>query len=190
VDALTPAPFVARLALEGGFRVTDDLVMCLEGELLAKPGNCDIREVLAEEQWQAYADLDAMWWKETSTGALGPYDPQLHLGQFMRSKRAKVPAVRSWMAYVDGEPRAFFSSWPGEDGFGQVEDLYCHPEFRHRGLATALIAHCVADARARGARAVLITADPHDTPKRMYNAMGFRPLYLSRSYLKIVAPVT
>jgi GNAT superfamily N-acetyltransferase len=65
-----------------------------------------------------------------------------------------------------------------------VEDLFTHPDYRHRGLATALIAHCVADARARGAGPVVIGADPHDTPRQMYAALGFRPLFLSRGYLR------
>jgi predicted GNAT family acetyltransferase len=73
------------------------------------------------------------------------------------------------------------SSWPGENGVGQVEDLFTHPDYRHRGLATTLIAHGVADARARGAGPVLIIADPSDTPQQMYSAMGFRPLFISRS---------
>jgi predicted GNAT family acetyltransferase len=70
------------------------------------------------------------------------------------------------------------------NGIGQVEDLFTHPDFRHRGIATALIAHCVADARARGAGPVLITADPLDTPKQMYAAMGFRPFSVTRNYFK------
>ena len=88
------------------------------------------------------------------------------------------------MAYVDGQPRAYLASWEGLDGVGQVEDLFTHPEFRHRGLATALIHHCVADCRAHGAGPVVIVADTADTPKRMYAAMGFRPVATSRTYWK------
>ncbi len=100
--------------------------------------------------------------------------------------RAKAPAVRAWMAYEDGRPVGYFSSWPGENGVGQVEDLFVLPQYRHRGIATALIAHCVDDARARGAEAVVIGADPYDTPKLMYAALGFRPAFLARQYLKLV----
>ena len=55
-----------------------------------------------------------------------------------------------------------------------------------RGLATALIAYCVSDARVR-AGPVIIGADPNDTPKLMYASMGFRPLYISANYVKMSA---
>ena len=63
-----------------------------------------------------------------------------------------------------------------------MEELFTHPEFRHRGLATALIHHCVADAREHGAGPVVIAADPEDTPKLMYAAMGFRPVAMKRTW--------
>lgn len=69
-------------------------------------------------------------------------------------------------------------------GVGKVEDLFTAPAFRHRGIATALIAHAVDDARQRGAGPVLIGADANDTPKAMYSAMGFRPLLMYRSFVK------
>lgn len=65
-----------------------------------------------------------------------------------------------------------------------VEDLFTHPDYRHRGIATALIARGVADARARGAGPVIIGADPTDTPMRMYAALGFRPIIVVRHYLR------
>src|SRR5690606_34623357 len=100
------------------------------------------------------------------------------------NKRAKTPMVRSWFALVAGVPRAFFSSWPGENGVGMIEDLFCHPDFRRQGLGTALIARCVQDARERGAGPVLITSNVGESPKHMYAAMGFRPLYVLRSWTK------
>ena len=102
----------------------------------------------------------------------------------LATHRAKSPPVRYWLAYVDGEPRAYFASWEGIDGIGQVEDLFTHPDYRHRGLATALIHHCVSDSRTSGAGPVVIVCDPADTPKRMYAAMGFRPIAIKRNYWK------
>jgi GNAT superfamily N-acetyltransferase len=67
---------------------------------------------------------------------------------------------------------------------GLVEDLFTHPEFRRRGIATGLVARAVEDARERGADQVLIGARPEDTPRRMYASMGFRPLCVTRQYLK------
>jgi GNAT superfamily N-acetyltransferase len=183
IDALTPSAFTGRLALEDGYKHSEALVHVLEGPLQASPGDIELREVLNEDDWQVYRELDAMWWQETSVGALGPYDPATH-DDFMVYRRLKAPLTRAWFACLDGVPRAFFSSWPGDNGVGIVEDLYTHPEYRHRGLATALIARCVADARERGAGPVVINSNIDDTPKHVYARMGFRPLYVSRSYTK------
>jgi GNAT superfamily N-acetyltransferase len=188
IDPLTPPAEVARLAMEEGYRTSEGLVMLLEGELAVAVRPAEIREVLTEEDWQKYLELDILWWLESGTGedALGPYSAEHH-DEHMLNRRVKALDVRGWFACVDREPRAFMSSWPGENGVGVVEDLFCHPEYRHRGLATALIAHCVADARARGAGPVIINADPKETPKHMYAAMGFRPYYVSRSLWKNIA---
>ncbi|HEV8573834.1 MAG TPA: GNAT family N-acetyltransferase, partial [Dehalococcoidia bacterium] len=104
--------------------------------------------------------------------------------QMRATHRAKQPPVQYWLAYIDGRPVAYFNSWAGIDGVGQIEDLFTHPDFRHRGLAAALIHHCVADCRRRGAGPVVIVADPTDTPKQMYAAMGFRPVATYSHYLK------
>ena len=102
----------------------------------------------------------------------------------MDVKRAKSPPVRCWLAYVDGDPVAYCSSWSGVGGIGLVEDVLTHPDFRHQGLATALIHHCVADCREQGAGPVVIWADAAETPKQMYAAMGFSPVAVNRRYWK------
>ena len=92
------------------------------------------------------------------------------------------------MAYMDGVAVGYCTSWDGVDVVGQVEDLFTHPDFRHRGIATALLHHCVADCRAQGAGPVIIVADPKDTPKNMYAAMGWKPVAVKRGYWKEVGP--
>ena len=100
------------------------------------------------------------------------------------TQRLKSPPIRVFLAYIAGEPVGYFNAWEGIDGVGQVENLFVHPSYRHRGVATALIAHCVDDARAHGGGPVVIVSDPTDTPKQMYVALGFRPVALKRGSLK------
>ena len=100
---------------------------------------------------------------------------------------ARATTRRHGARYVDGVNCGLFSAWPGEDGVGVIEDLFTRREFRGRGVATALIAACVGDAWARGAESLAVGARANDTPKRMYAAMGFRPLCVQRSYLKDLA---
>jgi GNAT superfamily N-acetyltransferase len=185
VDFTTPPQFEARLALEG-YRRSETLVMLLEGDLRARPKPHEIRPVESEADWEAYTALHDIDWREYRDrmpgGAEGHTEKTAE--QMMRSRRSKSPPLRVWMACVEGEPRAYASSWGGVSGVGQVEDVFTHPDSRHRGLATALIAHGVTDARQGGAGPVVIAADPKDTPKQMYAAMGFRPVAVKRDYLK------
>lgn len=186
LDFRTPPAFEARLALEG-YQRSDALVMLLDGDPSGAPKPCDIRPVTDAADWDAYAALHDIDWREYKDRVRSPYDEKT-ASQMMRSRHTKSPQVRYWMAYVDGEPRAYGASWAGVEGAGQVEDLFTHPDFRHRGLATALILHCVADCRGQGAGPVIIVADVTDTPKHMYAAMDFRPVATIREYWRGVEP--
>src|SRR5262249_46504810 len=97
--------------------------------------------------------------------------------------RTQSPPARWWLAYDAGEPCGYFSSWEGFRRVGQAEDLFVHPDHRHRGIATALAHPAVADARAHGAGPVALVVDPDDTPRHMYAAMGFRVVGEKRDLL-------
>jgi GNAT superfamily N-acetyltransferase len=184
LDFTTPPAFEARLAFEG-YRRDDLVVMLLDGEPLGEARPCDIRLVTGDAGWEAYAALHNVDWQEYVHRVGRPED--VWTARAMAdSRRAKSPPASYWLAYVDGEPRAYCASWAGIDGVGQVDDLFTHPGFRHRGLATALIHHCIADCREHRANAVVIVADPGDTPKEMYAGMGFRPVAIVSHYRRKV----
>ncbi len=181
-DFTTPPQFEARLALEG-YTPNDALVMLLEGDLRAGVKPHDIRPVDTDAGWHAYEALHAMDWEEHAA-RINPDAPPSVGEALAATQRLKCPPVRLFVAYVEGVRAGYFNSWEGTDGVGQVESLFVDPAYRHRGVATALIAHCVTDARAHGAGDVVIVSDPTDTPKHMYAAMGFRPVALKRGWLK------
>jgi GNAT superfamily N-acetyltransferase len=171
----------ARLTLEA-WGLERTLVMLLEGRLVGDAPVHTIRGVATAADWDAYARLKRLEWREHSA-RLGLDLP--HIGEgLIAAYRSKVPPLRYWLALVDDEPRGYMSSWEGPDGIGQVEDLFVEAPFRHRGLATALIHHAVADARAHGAGPVVIVSDATDTPKTMYAAMGFVPVAVTRKYTR------
>lgn len=186
VDFRTPPEFVARLALEG-YERSDALILLLEGDLAGTGPVHEIRPVESESDWNAYAALHAIDWRNDMERRKQPEQPEVRDTMIVAS-RAKQPPVQNWLAYIDGSAVAYFNSWEGTDGVGQVENLFTHPDFRRRGLATALIHHCVADSRRKGAGSVVITADPSDTPKQMYAALGFRPVAVHSHYLKKLTP--
>ena len=185
LDFSTPPSFEARLVLEG-YQWGEELFLLLEGDLVGTPKPCDIRLATDDDAWAACARLWEVDRREDSESTASRSYSEEGARARMRLKRAKSPPVRCWLAYVNGEPVAYCSSWAGVDGFGLVEDLLTHPDFRHRGLATALIHRCVADCREGGAGPVVIGADASDTPKLMYAAMGFRPLAVTWEYIKDV----
>ncbi len=186
LDFTTPPAFEARLALDG-YQRSDELVMLLEGELEGHAKSVDIRPIRDEAGWEQYEALHELDWRERREGAdMSNYE---EVGRVMaRSMRLRVPPARYWLAYVDGEARGHCSSWEGPAGMGQVEDLFTYPDFRHRGLATALVHHCVSDCRPRGTNPIALLAATADTPKQMYASMGFRPIATKREYWKEIKP--
>jgi GNAT superfamily N-acetyltransferase len=185
VDPTTPPVVEGRLAMDG-YQRQEMLVMLLHGAIEGEANANEIRPVENETAGLAYVALHDRDWREyrdKMPGGAGGYDEKT-AEQMMRSRRSKSPPVRLWMAYVDGQPRAYCSSWGGIDGVGMLEELFTHPDFRNRGLAKALIHHGVAEARSEGAGPVVIVASPNDTPKEMYAALGFRPVAVKRDYLK------
>jgi GNAT superfamily N-acetyltransferase len=182
-DPATPLPFEARLQLDG-YEPRDEVVLALEGALRSRGPAVELRPVEADADWDALTEL--CWLDHQEEVEMGFHDPwpRALTEELCATKRMKSPAVRYFLARVDGVDCAFFSSFPGENGVGKVEDLFTRADFRGRGIGTALIAACVDDARARGAGPVLIGARLNDTPKQMYAALGFRALCYQRSYVR------
>jgi GNAT superfamily N-acetyltransferase len=183
VDYRTPPEFAARLVIEG-YERTDALLLLLEGELQGPPPPAhEIRPLETEADWEAYWELMLLDWREHQERAKDKAGDDVARGMY-EAHRRKVPPVQYFLAYARGKPVAFFNSWAGVDGVGQVEDLFTHPKHRKKGFARALIHHCVADARAKGAGPLVIAADPTDTPKLIYASMGWRPVAVVSHYLK------
>lgn len=59
---------------------------------------------------------------------------------------------------------------------GEIDHVATLPAARGRGHATALVARCVAEARAAGRGSVLLMAEPDGQGERIYRRLGFRPL--------------
>ena len=185
VDRDTPTEFEAWLVMEG-YQRTDSLVMVLTDELHGTPKSHKIVLVETDAHWQALYELIVLADREFGNSPRETCDERISEGRAQRiaAMQSVSPPVRYWLAYGEDGPRALISSWTSSDGIGVLDYLFTHPDYRHRGLATAVVHHCVADSRARGAGPVALEADPAGTPKHMYAAMGFRPLSVSHEYLK------
>ena len=182
VDGDTPTPFEARLSLDG-WTMAPVIQGVLSGALddaRPPPPGVTIEPVVDDEGWAAMGRLTRLDHLEEATKqGREPWEAEL-TRSMVEHRRRKAPEVQAFVARLDGEEVGMFSAMPGLDGMGLVEDLFVVPEARGRGISIALIGHCVADARSRGARQVVIGSDPGDWPKRLYARLGFRPLFVER----------
>jgi GNAT superfamily N-acetyltransferase len=185
IDDHTADELEAELALRG-YAVDGDLVLLLTGELARRrepSAGVTIRALETDADWESLELLARADHEEEAVKEKRPVFAPEVTRQIVRFKRAKVPDVHWWMASLDGEDVAFFSSWPGIDGVGVVEDLFCRADVRGRGIADALLTHAVDDARAGGAGRVVIGARVDDWPKSFYARRGFEPVCVDRTWL-------
>lgn len=186
-DPFTPQPFVARLVVLG-FAREGTVQLVLEGDLLRRPRQLEIQRAQSDDDWAAVASLTADDMRENARKG-GREPPQADfLRQFVGLRRELSSEMHMWIARDGGEDCGFLTSWPGVEQMGMVEWLFTRAEHRRRGVANALIAHAVADARARGAREVLIGASAGEdaVPRQLYASLGFRPVCVTEEYSRFL----
>ncbi len=188
-DIDTPDRVEARLALDG-WGLEPVLQHLLTGPLRldrARPtgsASLSIRAVKTDEDWASMEVLTRLDHLEEQAEQGRAERDEALTRDMVEHRREKAPTVQAFLAEVDGTDVGMFSSMPPPPDqparIGLVEDLFVRPEWRRRGVAVALIAHCVDDARARGADGVIIGSDPDDWPKQLYARLGFVPWWVQR----------
>ncbi|QKW39493.1 GNAT family N-acetyltransferase [Actinomadura sp. NAK00032] len=76
-------------------------------------------------------------------------------------------------AFVDGEMRASLGVVLDGEGPARYQNVETHPAFRRRGLASSLVHFAGVEAMSRGARTLVIVADPAGEAIRIYRSLGF-----------------
>lgn len=85
---------------------------------------------------------------------------------------ARSPDCLLYLAYLDGQPVGAADLFQF-DGWGRVESVTTHPDFRRRGVATALVGHIVAASLAMGNTETYLLAEPGGDAERIYQRLGF-----------------
>jgi len=182
VDPLTPAAFVARLALDDYRELTPTIQLVLESRLRAHPRDLDLRLVTTEADWQCLYTL--VRHNHTAGEPIhgGAIPAEVTRGM-VASYRQKAPVYQFFLARQDGVDCAYGAGVLCANGLGMVEDLFTLPAFRKRGIATAIIARAITHVRQQGAEQILIGAHATEPPKRLYAALGFAPVCVTREYI-------
>lgn len=183
IDPATPPAFAARLALDGYGERRPTIQMVLDGAVRATPPAVSLRPVSFEADWQALGALLAHDHAEGGRTA-GPLAGDVTAG-ILAGYRRKAPAYQFYLATVEGEDCAYGAGVHCDEArLGVVEDLFTLPRFRRRGIATAIIGRAVADLHRAGINQVMIGAHAGEPPARLYAALGFVPVCLTREYLR------
>lgn len=90
------------------------------------------------------------------------------------------PALRAFVARLDGAPVAGLATLDGPDGDCALELVATLPEARGRGLASRLVRHALREARDRGCDSVTLEGSKMGEP--VYTRLGYRTLGRMRMY--------
>jgi len=135
--------------------------------------DAEVREV----GFAAVRGLMEQWYGETMTPAeardLADAD----------ADTAEPSGGRFFLAEREGEPGAC-SVLLGQDGIGQVEEVYTAKPHRGHGLASAVVRATIAASYERGDDLVFILADADDWPQRLYERLGFETVDAYRSFTR------
>ncbi len=94
-----------------------------------------------------------------------------------------IPEVRLYLAYVDGAPAGtalLYSRY----GLGCVDFIGTLPQYRRRGVASAVTARAVADSRSMGNRWTGLEVVAGSAAERVYRRIGFRPVHDRPRYVR------
>lgn len=184
VDEGTPPAAEAALALHD-WTPEVQLALVLPRSTPVAPPAENARAVEDDDaDWACIHELFRIDHREEDARAGRPPRPEAATASAVALRRSLTPAVTYVVAERAGEPVACIAAWPGDDGIGVIEDVFVHPAHRRGGIASDLLRHAVAYARAGGAERVLIGAEVDDTPKHLYARFGFRPAAVLRSYTR------
>jgi len=184
-DCFTPDRFLARIAYLGFAERPVVVQMACERVRPVAGADIEIVAVRGDADWEA---LGALVLADIEEGKrTGHLDLDAgFVGGMVANYRLKTPDYRFHLALRDGLPVAYGAMALAPNGMGMIEDLFTLPSARRQGIASALIAHFGGALHAMGARAIFLGAVAEEEAKTLYYNLGFRPVMLSRCWVKNV----
>lgn len=182
-DALSDPGVEAALALHDyGPRVCVIEMLARGAVRSTKPlPNIDVAPVDTPERWVA---LEALTRRDLAEGLrTGPFDPAVGAG-LIEAMHRRAPPCGYWLISTDGPAIGYGLSVVCPGGLGLIENLFTVPERRGRGIMSAFIVQASQRLREAGCDGIFLDALADAAPKRLYAALGFAPVALSRTWVQ------
>lgn len=177
---------VSRRLCERGF-VLQGFENELGAEVPPSSGGTGAQEDGGVRVTLATAEAAETWTQVTAEGfAAAEYDPaappeSYSMDQLVAMMRQFLhPSIRHYLAWIDGKPSGGVATWTHDRILG-IFGASTLPQFRRRGVQTALTRFVLAAARGEAEVAIATTA-PGSTSQRTHERLGFQVLY-SRAIL-------
>ncbi len=148
-----------------------DVLMVFEGAALRTgTDQPEVREIVD-------LDDDFLQWYRASRDDFGEqrdYTEDVVDQLFRRDLDVFVPrGMRFFVGYIEGG-MAGLATLQSLAGVGYIDSVVTMPEFRRRGVATALVARVVHESLSSGDELVHLLAEKDATPQRLYEGLGFK----------------
>lgn len=171
VDAIAEAQGIGMaLRRQGVMPVIGDtlLMRYLPSEPPApRPNNVEIRVVPNETGLG-----EAREWIETAVSDEEPGTEEEAMWRGVSEREARFTDCRLYLGLIDGQPAGACDLFAA-GGWGRVETVVTRPEFRRRGVASALVTRAVADSLAMGNSVTYLYTDLGGAGEQVYTRLGF-----------------
>jgi len=161
-------------AVHRALGVTAEVNTVLIAQRLAPPRTvpeAEIRALTGDDDWAQALELHVACYGEPSDK-----EARLFMERQVAGYRYLCEAGHGrWIgAFLDGRLRAAAGLFTLGFGLARFQNVQTHPDFRRRGLASAVLLHAGRQVLG-GARAhtLVIVADPADAAIRLYRSLGF-----------------
>jgi ribosomal protein S18 acetylase RimI-like enzyme len=164
------SPAVEQIRAEGA-EEKHDVVMVFEGDM-SRPQSDD-----AEVHEIVHLDEGFLQWYRASRDDFGEeseYTPDVVEQLFRRDIELFVPRGMRFFASSIGGERAGLAALQSLAGVGYISTLVTMPEFRRRGVGSALIRGMIDESHKAGDELFHLLAEKDGAPQRLYERLGFR----------------
>jgi ribosomal protein S18 acetylase RimI-like enzyme len=184
VTSLSRPPDLSVRLLQRGLRRMAGSITVLAHDLAAGPlveAEVYYAHRLHNLSIETIAPADLMRWADTFKSG---FETELTDDMFVTWSRCMSSGTATFYLATAGTELAGTAILFRDRGTGAISTVSTLPQWRHRGVASALIHRCSADSVAHGDDLLTISADSETPAERLYRQLGFTAAYRATSYMR------